>query len=172
MTKHLRARIRTGLLAAALLSSPLAFQPGYAAGEQPHPSSQLVETIQAFLGAYASGNEALVLSYLTAGQPHVYGSDAAEFVDSREGCLEMLRADQRLWGHGATFGPLRNVSEERSRDLASIFFDTDFLLGGHAVPVRFAMTWRLEHGAWKLVQSSNVVPTVGQSAALLLKAHQ
>lgn len=128
----------------------------------------LASRVEAFLHAYAAGNEQDVLSFVTTGQPHIYGSDEAEAVDSREGFAAMLKADHKLWNGIVSFGPMRNVSEERSGNLATIFFDAGFQLGGREVPVRFSMVWRREHGAWKLVQSSNVVPTTGQTATELL----
>jgi ketosteroid isomerase-like protein len=123
-----------------------------------------------FLDAYGRGEETKVLSMLTEGELSVYGSDAAEAVTGREVFTRMFEDDQKLWGGKASFGPMTHVSSAHAGRLATLFFDTDFLLGGNALPLRVATVWRKEHGGWKLVQSSNVVPTRGQSAGELLKA--
>ncbi len=124
---------------------------------------------QALLTAYAAGDRDHVAEMISHGSLHVYGSDVAEVTSGRDGFLGTLAADRKLWGRGAAFGAMRNVSIEKDRDLASLFFDTSFTVQGRTVPIRFATVWRLEEGGWKLVQCSNVVPTVGQSATDILK---
>jgi hypothetical protein len=81
----------------------------------------------------------------------------------------MFEDDRKLWGGKAAFGPLTHVSSAHAGSLTTLFFDTDFSLGGKSLPLRVATVWRKEHGAWKLAQGSNVVPTTGRSAAELLK---
>lgn len=134
-----------------------------------HRTNDVIETTRDFLDTYARGDERKALSFVTSGRPHIFGSDVSEATDSREGFVEMLHADHLLWKSPVKFGPMRHVSEERCDRLATVFFDADFVLGGHSIPVRFAMVWRRENGAWKLIQSSNVVPTIGQSASELLR---
>lgn len=124
---------------------------------------------QALLTAYAAGDQNRVADMVSSGSLHVYGSDVAEVTSGRDGFLGTLAADRKLWGNGAAFGAMRNISIEKGRDLATLFFDTSFTVQGRTVPIRFATVWRLEKGRWKLVQCSNVVPTVGQSAADILK---
>lgn len=103
-------------------------------------------------------------------ESYVYGSDEAEFIVGRDALEHMFANDIRLWQGTAKFGALRNVSSIRSRDLATMFFDVPFSVGGRpSVTVRFAMVWRREPDGWRLVQSSNVVPTKGQSAEELLR---
>ncbi|HEY0794483.1 MAG TPA: nuclear transport factor 2 family protein [Acidisarcina sp.] len=123
---------------------------------------------RAFLDAYARGDHDGVLA-LTAPDVTIYGSDAAEVFHGRTGVENLLADDQKLWRGKAVLGPMEHVTTELTAGLASIFFDASFSVGGRpAVPVRFAMIWRRAAGKWLLVQSSNVVPTVGQSAAALL----
>ncbi|HEY6413624.1 MAG TPA: nuclear transport factor 2 family protein [Edaphobacter sp.] len=122
-----------------------------------------------FLDAYAHGDRDKVLPLLDPGIA-IYGSDAAEVSLGTDAATTLFTNDQRLWGGPAHIGEMKNVSLIRQGNLASIFFDADFSAGGRApIPVRFAMVWRLTSGKWLLVQSSNVVPTQGQSAADLLK---
>ena len=122
-----------------------------------------------FLDAYAHGDSDKVLPLLDPGIA-IFGSDAAEVSVGTDAASTLFTNDQRLWGGPAHIGEMKNVSLIRQGNLASIFFDADFSAGGRPpVPVRFAMVWRLTSGKWLLVQSSNVVPTQGQSAADLLK---
>ncbi len=131
--------------------------------------SGLENTAQKFLDAYGRGDEARVMSMVTKGDLHIYGSDAAEAIEGQEAFRRMLADDQKLWGGHATIGSMTNVSSTQSGSLATLFFDAEFKLNGNAMPIRFATVWRKEHGAWKLVQESNVVPTKGQSAAEILQ---
>ncbi len=124
-----------------------------------------------FLDAYGRGDEAKVLSMVSPRDISVYGSDAAETATGLSGFMRMFEDDQKLWGGKARFGPMTHVSSVHAGTLSTLFFDADFTLGDRTVPIRFATVWRKEQGVWKLVQSSNVVPTTGQSAADLLKPH-
>ncbi len=132
-------------------------------------ATDLVEAqTQAFLTAYVAGDSASVLS-VVGPETVVYGSDAAEIFRGPGEILGMLKNDRALWGDSAHIGPLQHVSIVRRGDLASIFFDAPFSAGGRpAVLVRFALVWRVNRGHWLLEQSSNTVPTTGQSAAELL----
>lgn len=124
-----------------------------------------------FLDAYARGDRAAVLRLVDGDAVTVYGSDAAEIFRGRAGVATMLDDDRRLWGGAARIGSMKHVSVVERGDLASIFFDADFLMRNRpAIPVRFAMVWRRARGVWRLVQSANVVPTQNQSAALLLRS--
>jgi ketosteroid isomerase-like protein len=126
-------------------------------------------TVRQFLDAYARGDQAQVMSMATEGDFHIYGSDAAEAIEGREAFRSMMADDQKLWGGKASIGPMTHASSTQSGNLATLFFDADFTLNGNTMPIRFATVWRKEHGAWKLVQESNVVPTTGQSATEILK---
>lgn len=131
--------------------------------------ADLQQTVASFLASYAKGDKAAVEAQVDPAV-HIYGSDVAEAYSGLAGFDRMFNEDVQLWRGGARFGPMRNVSLVRDATLATIFFDAPFSVGSSPpVPVRFAMAWRLQNGAWKLVQSSNAVPTVGQSAGDLLK---
>ena len=100
----------------------------------------------------------------------LYGSDVAEIYSGREGAGKMFDMDTRLWGGAAHFGDLRAISECRSGDLATLFFDVPLRVASRPERVvRFATLWRYSDGAWRLIQSANMVPTVGQSAEALLE---
>ncbi len=166
MTPGLHLTLRSASIAFAFAIAA----PSWASAAPTRAVPDVRVAAQAFLTAYAKGDRAQVMSVLTAGPIHVYGGDVAEAASDREGVARIFDGDQKLWGGGASFGAMTNVSTERSGGLATIFFDDTFHLGDRTFPIRFAMVWRLERGAWKLAQSSNVVPTVGQSAAQLLSA--
>jgi hypothetical protein len=123
-----------------------------------------------FLDAYARGDSAAVMHAIDPKAIHVYGSDANEFFSSPEQVQTMMGEDSKLWGGTARFGPMQHVSVARDSHLATIFFDVPFSVASRPPQtVRFAMTWRKEGHRWLLVQSSNAVPTVGSSAAELLR---
>jgi ketosteroid isomerase-like protein len=125
----------------------------------------LQQTVTAFLDAYAAGDKAAVMN---AVEPNVqlYGSDVSEVYKGAQGASDMFDADMKLWGGTARFGTMWHVSGVRDGHLASIMFDVPFTAAKNpTVTVRFAMVWALDGGDWKLVQSSNAVPTVGQRAS-------
>ena len=136
------------------------------------PKDELTKTAIAFMDAYVSGNWSGVVSHLTAGELTIYGSDSSEFSTSREAFKTMFDNDQKLWQGQAHFGPLSHVSSFRYGNVGTLFFDRVFELGDRKMLVRFSTVWRKEGGEWKLVQSSNVVPTTGQSAAAILSAQK
>lgn len=136
------------------------------------PDAALRAQTQAFIEAYAKVDRDAVFKSVHPNKIYIYGSDASEFISDHAGLKAMLDADAKLWGGTAAFGKMDHVSITRSGDMASIFFDAPFTVGGRpAVPVRFAMVWRKVGGRWLLVQSSNVVPTVGSSATEILAKH-
>lgn len=138
-----------------------------AAAQSPGISAQT----RLFLDAYARGDRKTVLGLVDAHAITVYGSDLAEICHGPAALADLLSNDLRLWGGSAHIGPMEHVSVEQSGGLASVFFDAPFSAGDRApIPVRFAMVWRHTSKGWRLVQSSNVVPTQGQSAAQLLHA--
>ena len=155
---------RGAVLAGALAVFALCSTPVYAA------APNVTEQTRLFLDAYAHGDRATVLRLVDGDAVTVYGSDADEVFTGRAAVATMLDDDQRLWGGPATIGAMEHVTVAANGDLASVFFDAPFSVrGGPSLPVRFAMVWRRSHGGWLLVQSSNVVPTRGQSAAQLLR---
>jgi hypothetical protein len=124
----------------------------------------LQQTVSAFLNAYAAGDKATVINTL---EPDVqlYGSDASEVYRGVQGASDMFDANMKLWGGTARFGTMWHVSAVRDGRLATIMFDVPFTAGKNpTVTVRFAMAWVLDSGEWKLMQSCNTVPTVGQAA--------
>jgi ketosteroid isomerase-like protein len=159
---------RGAVLAAALAAFPFFPVPATAAG-----APDVAAQTRLFLDAYARGDRASVLRLVDGEAVTVYGSDEDEVFTGAAAVGTMLEEDQRLWGGPATIGPMEHVSVVESGDVASVFFDAPFAVhGGPSIPVRFAMVWRRSHDAWRLVQSSNVVPTRGQSAARLLKRRE
>jgi hypothetical protein len=130
----------------------------------------LQQAVTAFLNAYAGGDKATVVDALEPGV-QLYGSDVSEVYKGVQGASDMLDADMKLWGGRAKFGTMWHVSGVRDGRLASIMFDVPFTAGKNpTVTVRFAMVWALDGDAWKLAQSSNMIPTVGQSASDIVKA--
>jgi hypothetical protein len=120
-----------------------------------------------FLDAYAAGDETTVMAALSQGPLHMYGSDVSEVAGDRAGVKKIFDADQRLWQKSASWGAVSHVSAVTQAGVSSLFFDRVFKVGGREVVVRFAMVWVKEGDAWKLAQSSNTVPTTGQSAEQL-----
>lgn len=134
------------------------------------PSVSISATTRLFLDAYTRGDRGTILRLIEPKSVIVYGSDAAEIARGSAQVVTMLGNDARLWHGKARIGKMEHVSFMQSNAFASIFFDAPFSLDGkRVVPVRFAMVWRRASDGWKLVQSSNVVPTQGQSAEQLLK---
>lgn len=155
---------RAALLAAALAALP--FFATSVGAEEPDVRTQT----RLFLDAYARGDRATVLGLVDRAAVTVYGSDEDEVFTGAAAVATMLENDQRLWGGPATIGPMEHVTVAANGDLASVFFDAPFAVhGGPSIAVRFATVWRRSPGGWRLVQSSNVVPTRGQSAARLLR---
>jgi ketosteroid isomerase-like protein len=133
---------------------------------------QIEALTRSFLDAYAAADTAAVLPLIDADYITIYGSDAAEFFQGRAAFLSMLANDARLWQHSAHIGPMQHVSTVVSGDIATIFFDTSFTVGGRPpVPLRCAAVWQRHGKRWLLRQAVNVVPTTGQSAAELLSPH-
>jgi hypothetical protein len=152
-------RIAMMLLGLSLLAGQTAH--GVAPGVQ--------EETRRFLDGYAKGDEAQLLTMI-APEFTAYGSDASEVFHGPEAFRRMLADDQRLWGGKASIGPMKDVSVAQGESMACVMFDADFKVGDRPpVLVRFAVTWKLVGGRWLVAQSSNTVPTVGQSAAELLK---
>ncbi len=157
--------MRRSFLFSALLCAALGAVAGAADG-----THDLQERARLLLDAYARGDRAAVLSMVDGDSVTIYGSDAAEIFHGAAAIGKMLDDDQRLWGGAAKIGTMEHVTTVKEGNLASIFFDAPFSAGGRpAVPVRFAMVWKRSGKKWLLVQSSNVVPTRGQSAEELLK---
>jgi ketosteroid isomerase-like protein len=137
---------------------------GMAAGRD----TELNRTANDFMDAYVAGDWHGVAAHLTRGVLYVYGSDLAEFSTDVSGFKAMFDHDQALWHGAARFGAMSEISSRRRGDMATLFFNRVFELGTQKVVVRFSTVWQREGGGWKLVQSSNVVPTTGQSAAEIL----
>lgn len=145
---------------------------GMAAAEPHQPedgAKVLTAQTRVFLDAYAKGDEETVLGLITD-DICVYGSDVAEYFRGPSAVRGMIVKDMKLWGGAATIGPMQDVSVVVRGELGTVFFDAPFSAGGRpAVVVRFATVWRWTPKGWLLAQSSNTVPTTGQSAAELLR---
>jgi ketosteroid isomerase-like protein len=155
--------------AAVVLTGLAALAGAMPAGATPNIRAQT----RLFLDAYARGDRATLLRLVDGDAVTIYGSDADEIFRGRAGIAIMLDNDRLVWAGSARIGPMEHVSVIERDGLATIFFDADFSLRSRPkVPVRFAMVWRRSRGEWRLVQSSNVVPTEHQSAALLLRSRR
>lgn len=157
LLRHIRQAFAVLMLTSPMVLAAQAFDPE--------------RSTRAFLDSYVSGDATVVQSLIDSKNLIVYGSDTEEFVRGGTGLLRLMMADQQLWHHSATFGPMRKITTVRSHDLITIFFEAPFMLP-HAppVPVRFSLVWHREHGHWLLVQSANTVPTQHQSADELLSS--
>jgi len=121
-----------------------------------------------FLDAYAANQQSEVLAEVTDSSV-VYGSDASEVYRGKAAIRTMMDNDARLWSGTAHIGAMDQVSIVAGGQIQSIVFQAPFsALGRTPAPVRFCMVWRRRRGQWFLVQSSNVVPTIGQNAVQLL----
>jgi hypothetical protein len=134
--------------------------------------TSIEKTATRFMDAYVAGDWMSVERHLTTGNLYVYGSDLSEFSRDRAGFKAMFENDQKLWRRAARLGAMSKISSIRNGDLATLFFNRVFEVGGRKLTVRFCTVWRREKGDWKLVQSANAVPTTGQSAADILKRSQ
>lgn len=135
-----------------------------AAATRPEADASVVSAVHTLLDRYAANDQKAVVALLDPKGFVIYGSDVAEKVDSAAGLVELMDADFRLWGT-ARFGELQDLSVRTDGSLATAYFHVPFSAGGRApVLVRFSTTWRKTHGAWRLSQSANTVPTVGMSA--------
>jgi hypothetical protein len=131
--------------------------------------ADLTQAVTAFLNSYAGGDKAAVIATVEP-NVHLYGGDLSQTYNGVEGAAEMFDHDMRLWGGAAKFGTMWHVTAVREGNLETIMFDIPFTAGrSGTVTVRFAMVWHLEGDTWKLAQSSNCVPTTGQSAGDILK---
>ncbi len=127
------------------------------------------ERVEELLRRYAANDQNGVLAMLDPQQITFYGSDVSEVIHSADEVRQLMRNDFALWGT-ASFGAVQDFDFRTDGTMATTFFSVPFTPGTmHPVQVRFAMTWRNVDGQWLLTQSANAVPTVGQSAADLLK---
>lgn len=157
-------------IAALAIGLALAATPMGAASAAERAQSDVVAATRSFLTAYAQGERQAVLAQV---DPEIvaYGSDVAEVFHGVDGVRRMLDDDQKLWRGAARIGDMQDLSIVQSGDLAAVTFQAPFILGERPpVLVRFSMVWKRGARGWRLVQSANGAPTVGQSAAALLKA--
>jgi hypothetical protein len=154
------------VLAAILLSASAMCEPALAV------DASLRQTAEAFMDAYIRGDWRTVEGFLSPHPLYVYGSDVSEFAPDASAFKRMFEADQKLWRGAAHWGEMSQVSSFQEGPVATLFFNRVFELGDQRLTVRFSTVWRREHSGWKLIQSSNAVPTVGQSAIELLAKPQ
>lgn len=139
------------------------------ASSRPDDDASVITAVHSLLGRYASHDSAGVIALLDPQGFVVYGSDAAEKVETIPALVELMNADFRLW-HTAAFGEIQDVSTVVDGSLATAYFQVPFSAGGRPpVLVRFSTTWRKVNGAWRLRQSANTVPTVGMAASTLAR---
>jgi ketosteroid isomerase-like protein len=133
-------------------------------------SDRVLEKVDQFVDAYMHNDVERVVAMADEDEFTVYGSDVAEYFSGRESLRAMMSDDFQLW-KTAQVGALRDVSVRVSRDLATVMFQAPFSAGGRPeMLVRFITVWRRHGRDWYLTQSSNSVPTVGSSAAEILKS--
>jgi ketosteroid isomerase-like protein len=131
----------------------------------------VTKVTRTFLTAYAKGDREAVLAKVDP-QIVIYGSDAAEVFRGVDGVRKMLEGDQKLWRGSASIGKMQDVSVVASGQLSAMTFQAPFVLNDRpSVLVRFSMVWKLGPSGWRLIQSANSAPTVGQSAEALLKGN-
>lgn len=129
----------------------------------------VVGIARAFLTAYANGERDAVLARVDP-QIVMYGSDVAEVFRGVDGVRQMLEGDRKLWRGPASIGSMQDVTVVASGGLSAMTFQAPFSLGSRPpILVRFSMVWKRHGDQWRLIQSANSTPTIGQSAAELLK---
>ena len=159
-------------LAMILLSASAICEPALAVDQSLTVDPSLRQTAEAFMDAYVRGDWSTVERFLSPRPLYVYGSDVSEFAPDASAFKMMFEADQKLWHGAARWGEMSQVSSFQAGPVATLFFNRVFELGNQRITVRFSTVWRREHSGWKLIQSSNAVPTVGQSANELLTKPQ
>jgi hypothetical protein len=121
------------------------------------------------LDAYAANNPDAVIDVIDRERFTLFGSDVSEIVRSETELRSMMRDDFALW-RTAAFGEMRDQSVWVDDSVATQMFHVGLSVGGRAeVLIRVTAVWHKRAGTWKLVQSSNTVPTVGSSARELLQ---
>lgn len=138
------------------------------AGDANHERRSVAKHVDALLRSYAANDVDAVVALLDDDFV-LYGSDVKEVVRTRDQLRQLMADDFLLW-RTASFGELTDLDVRVQGTLATAHFHAPFSAGGRpAVVVRFATTWRRAADGWRLIQSANTVPTVGQSAAELLR---
>lgn len=157
------------LLAASVLTSCVSSR--RAPMEVDRDKAEVVATVIRFWQAYERKDLAALSNMLTTADDFTFfGSDAAEVVKTRPEWEELMRNDWQLF-ETTRFGKPRNIAVQISADkqLASIVYEvTDIsLVEGKNIESldRFAMTMRMEGGAWRIVQGMTAVATKGESSA-------
>lgn len=127
--------------------------------------------LRQFLTLYSHKDVPGVMNLLAEADILVMGSDLSEVCTNRAQVEELLRNDFMLW-ESSSFGAIGPISTARSGKLVTAFFDVPFTFRRGAseqtVVVRFATVWKKQPQGWRLVQSANTTPTVGQSAKELV----
>jgi ketosteroid isomerase-like protein len=172
LTQPISSLYRSGLavLVAAVmaLSGCMAVAPAEPGRLAIDARATVVNQVDQLLKSYAANDVAAVLGLLDDDFV-LYGSDVKEVVRTREQLRQLMADDFLLW-RTASFGAVTDLDVRVEGSLASAHFHAPFSAGGRPpVVVRFATTWRLVDGRWRLIQSANTVPTVGQSATELLR---
>ena len=155
---------RLPLLLAAALALGGCATPRSEADDRREVQARVAELLQ----HYAANRPEAVLSMLDE-RFIVYGSDLSERIVGPAALRQMMSDDFRLW-RSARFGTPRDMDLRIAPELATAYFHVPFAAGGGPeVVVRFSTTWRRTSEGWRLTQLANTVPTVGSSAAELLR---
>ncbi len=132
---------------------------------------ELQQQIVSFLDTYRRKDVAGVLALCDPETILVMGTDASEVCTSPQSVQRLLELDFQLWDR-AEWGEFHHFFSYRAGEIATTFFDIPFTTRtadqSRITLVRFAMIWRSTSNGWRVVQSLNTVPTVGQGAADIL----
>ena len=138
----------------------------------PALTALLKQQTQMLLDDYAHKNVASIVSMLDDGGVLMMGNDIAEVAPSRAQVAQLLENDFALW-KSSEFGEPRSFFVQTGGDMATATLDVPWTAqtaaGSRTFVIRLVTVWHHSGGGWKLTEIVNYVPTVGQSAAEILR---
>ena len=124
---------------------------------------QVRSRVELLLERYAANDQDGVVEMLDPSGVTILGTDLGEIIHTPSQLRALMDADFRLWTT-AKFTDIRAFDFRSDGTLATAYFVASFSpAGGPSIPIRITTTWRKTNKNWYLTQSSNAVPTVGQS---------
>jgi len=154
------------------------FQPTMTTMQKAVEVEAIKSQIEQFVKAYEARDIELALGFIsTAEDLLVFGTDQAEVITSRSDFEKQLTDDMQLF-ESIKSGERKSLSIQISNcgDLASAYYELPFevTVSGETSTflLRFAQTFRNEHGDWRIVQSLASSPSTGQSSAELVREMQ